>query len=77
MQHKIFFFYILLYCLSLTNVVNAQPILTLEEAVRIALENNYDIRIAANSLTIDRNNVTYGNAGFLPSVGANFSIAHI
>ncbi len=41
--------------------------------MRIALENNYDIRIAANMLTIDRNNVTYGNAGFLPSAGADFS----
>lgn len=55
------------------STLNAQPILTLEEAVRIALENNYDVRIAANNLSIDRNNVTYGNAGFLPSVGANFS----
>jgi outer membrane protein TolC len=51
----------------------AQPLLTLEEAVGIALENNYDVRIAANNLHIDRNNVTRGNAGFLPSVGADFS----
>lgn len=53
--------------------LEAQPVLTLEEAVRIALENNYDVRIATNNLAIDRNNVTYGNAGFLPSVGADFS----
>ncbi len=55
------------------SALNAQSLLTLEDAVRIALENNYDVRIAANSLSIDRNNVTYGNAGFLPSVGADFS----
>jgi outer membrane protein TolC len=54
-------------------LLKAQPVLTLEEAVRMALENNYDVRIAANNLTIDRNNVTYGNAGFLPAVGADFS----
>ncbi len=73
MKRKQIFFYLIFCCLTLTATVNAQPILTLEEAVRIALENNYDIRIATNSLTIDRNNVTYGNAGFLPSVGADFS----
>ncbi|MBK8429462.1 MAG: TolC family protein [Lewinellaceae bacterium] len=63
-----------LSCLFIfASTLNAQPILTLEDAVRIALENNYDVRIAANNLSIDRNNVTYGNAGFLPAVGANFS----
>lgn len=51
----------------------AQALLTLEEAVRIALENNYDIRIAATDLRIDDNNVTRGNAGFLPVVSAGFS----
>jgi len=63
-----------LSCLFLfASTLNAQSVLTLEEAVRIALENNYDVRIAANNLSIDRNNATYGNAGFFPSVGANFS----
>lgn len=59
--------------LTVHPLLKAQPVLTLEEAVRMALENNYDVRIAANNLTIDRNNVTYGNAGFLPAVGADFS----
>ena len=65
----------LIYLILLTvhPSLSAQPTLTLEEAVRLALENNYDVRIAANNLTIDRNNVTYGNAGFLPAVGADFS----
>lgn len=73
MRRKQIFFYLIFCCVTLTTKVAAQPILTLEEAVRIALENNYDIRIATNSLNIDRNNVTYGNAGFLPAVGADFS----
>lgn len=68
MKHTVFLLF-LLSNLALT----AQPMLTLDEAVRIALENNYDVRIATNNLAIDRNNVTRGNAGFLPVVGANFS----
>lgn len=47
----------------------AGPVLTLAEAVRMASENNYDIRIAQNEAQIARNNYTIGNAGFLPVVG--------
>lgn len=53
--------------------VRAQPLLTLEEAVRTALENNYDIKLFSNNLQIDKNNVTLGNAGFLPVAGASLS----
>lgn len=45
-----------------------QPILTLEEAISLTLENNFDIRIAKNELRIDETNVTLGNAGMLPQV---------
>ncbi|PKP15862.1 MAG: transporter [Bacteroidetes bacterium HGW-Bacteroidetes-23] len=45
-----------------------QPILTLEEAIALTLENNFDIRIAKNELRIDETNVTIGNAGMLPQV---------
>lgn len=48
----------------------AQEILTLEDAVKMALENNYDIKIAKNNLKIDETNSTAGNAGMLPSVNA-------
>jgi outer membrane protein TolC len=46
----------------------AQEILTLEEAVRITLENNYDIRLYANEVSINRNNISLANAGILPSL---------
>lgn len=46
----------------------SQELLTPEQAVAIALENNYSIRIARNQAEMAANNVTYGNAGFLPSV---------
>lgn len=48
----------------------AQELLTVEEAVRIALENNYEIRIASNDLEIDKTGVNIGNAGMLPAIGA-------
>ncbi|OOQ58517.1 TolC family protein [Mucilaginibacter pedocola] len=46
---------------------DAQP-LTLREAVEIALKNNYNIKLSQNNATISGNNVTLGNAGFLPQV---------
>jgi len=52
---------------------NAQEVLTLENAVKIALENNYDIKIAKNELKIDQNNVSAGNAGMLPKVAASIA----
>ncbi|WP_224995554.1 TolC family protein [Cesiribacter sp. SM1] len=46
----------------------AQELLTLEEAVKIALERNYDIKLSANDELIAENNVSRGNAGMLPVV---------
>lgn len=50
---------------------NAQEIVTIENAVRIALENNYEIKIASNNSLINKTNVTTGNAGMLPKATAN------
>ncbi len=46
----------------------SQELLTLEEAINIALKNNRDIKIAGNNLDIALNNRSLGNAGFLPVV---------
>ncbi|MEI5984426.1 MULTISPECIES: TolC family protein [Sphingobacterium] len=51
----------------------AQGLLTVQEAVEIALENNYEIKLSNNDLRIAEENVTYGNAGMLPNVTGNFS----
>ncbi|MGL2994490.1 TolC family protein [Flavobacterium sp. TSSA_36] len=51
---------------------NAQEVLTIKDAVSIALENNFEIKIANNNLNIDKVNVSEGNAGMLPSVTASF-----
>lgn len=51
----------------------AQELLTLEEAVQTALENNYDIRLSENILEITKNNVSPANAGMLPQADGNLS----
>ena len=45
-----------------------QVVLTPDEAVRIALENNYDIRLVRADGDIARLNNTKGNAGMLPTI---------
>ncbi|MDF0706686.1 MAG: TolC family protein [Bacteroidota bacterium] len=52
-------------------VSNAQEVLTVEEAVKIALENNYQIKTAKNELRMDEEGVSPGQAGMLPQVTAN------
>ncbi len=51
--------------------LQAQELLKLEDAVKIALENNFAIRIASNTLKMYEANATIGNAGMLPKVTAN------
>lgn len=62
--------YLLLVFIFLGRTTQAQQILTVEEAVRIALDNNYEIKLAKNNLSIDENGVSLGYAGILPTVEA-------
>ena len=68
-QSKTLFLSLVLFFLSFVNGA-AQEVLTLENAVKIALENNYEIKIASNDLKIVETNVAIGNAGILPKVTA-------
>ena len=51
----------------------AQGLLTAKDAVQIALENNFEIKLSQNDLRIAKENLTYGNAGMLPNVTGNFT----
>lgn len=51
--------------------MSAQEVLTKEKAIKIALENNYDIRIVNNSVAIAKNNNSIINGAYLPSVSAS------
>lgn len=50
-----------------------QEDLSLQDAIKIGLENNFDIRIARNEQEIARNDASLGNAGFLPFVSLSGS----
>jgi len=59
--------------LPLLGMAQTLELLTIEQAIEIALDNNFSIKIARN--TADQVNATWGNAGALPSLGliGNFS----
>lgn len=58
--------------LILISIVSyCQNVLTLDQAIDIAMENNYLIKISRNNNQINENNLSYGNAGFLPTITAN------
>ncbi|MBC3845032.1 TolC family protein [Winogradskyella echinorum] len=64
----------LLCCICL----QAQEILTKEQAVTLALENNYGVKIAQNAVLVAENNTSILNTGFLPTVtgaaGATYNL---
>jgi len=63
--------YLFLFILGFS--AKAQELLSLEDAVKIALENNYDIKISENNSKINATNNNLANAGMLPSLNANFT----
>lgn len=65
-KYKLGFFFFLC-CI----VTQAQEVLTKEEAVTLALENNYGVKIAKNAVDVAENNTSILNTGFLPTVTGN------
>ena len=73
---KIFCWITCLMVLTLTVHAQEVPPLTLKDAIAVALKNNYNIKLSQNHSTIAKNNVTLGNAGFLPVVNGTFGSAN-
>lgn len=73
----IFFLYLFIFKYNL----NCQPVLTIDEAVGIALRNNYDIRVAKNEAEIAAISNSWALAGRLPTVNAttgyNYSLTNL
>ena len=63
----IFLFFAIIFS---TEKLVAQNNLSLKEAVTIAIQNSYDIKLMENNVAIAKNNNNYGVAGGLPSVTA-------
>lgn len=62
----------LIMCLPLTSTgLRAQPLMTLEDAIAIALENNYDIRLAKSDSALLDLDYSFRNAVFLPRINAS------
>ena len=60
-------FNLLLIFIIFLSTVNAQKTLTIDEAINIALKNNFDILVARNDANIAKVNNSLGNAGMLPT----------
>jgi len=63
----------ILIFLSVFSAAKAQKLVTVDDAVQIALKNNFDILVARNNADIDKVNNTRGNAGMLPTLQVNGS----
>ena len=72
MNKKVLIKYLVLILLFASNI-QAQENLSLEQAVQIALENNFDIKLTKNNVEQAKNNFNRANAGMLPVVTGNFS----
>lgn len=66
-------FCLYIICILFAAKASAQELLTPEQAMAIALENNYDIKLAKNDLKVDEQNVNLANAGLLPNVSGTFT----
>ncbi len=62
-----------LFIVSLSLSAIGQEKLSLQEAITLALQNNYDIKISKNETDIARNNANIGNAGMLPNITADYN----
>jgi outer membrane protein len=58
---------------SIVTTASAQEKLSLQEAITIALQNNYDIKLVSNDVQIAKNNANIGNAGLLPRLDGTFN----
>ncbi len=65
---------ITLFCMLMAvSGLSAQSLMSLEDAVGIALKNNYSISITRNLADVAKVNNTLGNAGMLPTIMVNGS----
>ena len=56
--------------MAVWSAISAQQVLTVEQAISLAMKNNYDILVAQNDADITTANNTWGNAGLLPTIAA-------
>ena len=63
-------FLLVVLAIVISNAINAQEKLSLADAVKIAVQNSYDIKLVENTAAIAKNNNSLGVAGGLPTVSS-------
>lgn len=66
-----FIFFLCLLSFGLLQNGKSQEKLSLNEAIKVAIKNSYEIQLVENNLTIAKNNNNIGVAGGLPTVSSN------
>ena len=67
---------LILMSLWMTSIYS-QEILPVSKAIELALENNYGIKIVANTNRIAKNNTSLLNSGYLPTLTGNSGITYL
>jgi len=73
-MNKLFFTYLLILFLGNSMVVNAQDVLTLNEALQLAIENNVDVAKDKNNEASTKYEKTRAYASLLPSINASSNL---
>ena len=68
MQKLTSLFLVLCFVVVASTSADAQKTLSLNEAIKTALQNSYDIQLVENNLAIAKNNNNFGVAGGLPTI---------
>ncbi|CAL1521506.1 TolC family protein [Chitinophaga sp. MM2321] len=63
--------FIVILLVSTIAVQAQQKVLTLEQAIDVALKNNFDIRLARNTAELSANDYAYANFAFAPRLNSN------
>jgi outer membrane protein len=71
MKHKIFLLLSIWWIVF--SVGKAQELITLDQAIAVALENNYDIRLARGSSELRNTDKKYSSGLFIPTINASAS----
>ena len=64
---------LLVLAVAFSNLISAQEKLSLSDAVKIAVQNSYDIKLVENTANTAKNNNSYGVAGGLPTVSSTLN----
>ncbi len=76
MKRYNFNLFVLVLALSLSFQGISQQVVIPSEAIRLALENNYGIQIANNTVDIAENNKDILNSGYLPTLTGNAGVTY-